>query len=151
MTTGTAACQTSLSFTISQSLLRLSHWIHWVSDAIEPSHPLLPSSPFAVNLFQHQGLSNELALPISWPKYWSLSFSISPSCEYSGLISFRRLVWSPCYPRDSQESSPAPQIESIDSLCLAFLTFLLSHSYMTTGKTITDCTDFCWQTDVFAF
>ena len=63
--------------------------VHWVSDAIQPSHPL--SSPFlppsilpSVRVF-----SNELVLPIRWPKFWSFSFSISPSNEYSGLISFR--------------------------------------------------------------
>ena len=49
----------------------------------------MPSSPFVFNLFQHQGLSNELALLIRWPKYWCFNFSISPSNEYSGLISFR--------------------------------------------------------------
>ena len=60
-----------------------------VGDAIQPSHPLLPSSPPAPNPSQYQGLSNELTLHMSWPKYWSFSFSISPSNEYSGLISFR--------------------------------------------------------------
>ena len=60
--------------------------IHWVSDAIQPSHPLsFPSLP-AFNLSQHQGLFQWV---IRWPKYWSFSFSISPSNEYSGLISFR--------------------------------------------------------------
>ena len=62
--------------------------IHWVSDAIQPSHPLSSPSPPAFNLSQHQGLSNESVLRIRWPKYWSFSFSISPSNEYSGLISF---------------------------------------------------------------
>ena len=57
--------------------------IHWVGDAIQPSHPLSPPSP-ALNLPQHQGLFHELALWIRWPKYWS--FSISPSNEYSRLI-----------------------------------------------------------------
>ena len=63
--------------------------IHWVGDAIQPSYPLLPSSPPALSLSQHQGLSNELTLCIRWPKYWSFSFSISLSNGYSGLISFR--------------------------------------------------------------
>ena len=63
--------------------------VHWVSDAIWPSHPLPPSSPPALNLSQHQGFSSESTLRIRWPKNWSLSFSISPSHEYSGLISFR--------------------------------------------------------------
>ena len=61
-------------------------WSHW---CIQPSHPLQPSSPFAFNLSQHQGISNESTLHIGWPKYWSFSLSISPSNEYSGLISLR--------------------------------------------------------------
>ena len=63
--------------------------VHWVSDAIQPSHPLSSPSPPAFNLSQHQGFSSESVLLIRWPKYWSFSFSISPSNEYSGLISFR--------------------------------------------------------------
>ena len=61
--------------------------VHHASDAIQPSHPLSSPSP-AFNLSQHQGLSNESVLQIGWPKYWSFSFSISPSNEYSALISF---------------------------------------------------------------
>ena len=63
--------------------------VHRVGDAIQPSHPLLSPSPLAFNLSQHQGFSKESVLPIRWPKCWSISFSISPSNEYSGLISFR--------------------------------------------------------------
>ena len=63
--------------------------VHWVGDAIQPSHPLLSLSPPALNLSQHEGLSNESALCIRWPKYWSFSLSISPSNEHPGLISFR--------------------------------------------------------------
>ena len=63
--------------------------VHWVSDAIQPSHPLSSPSPPTFNLPQHQVFSNESALHIRWPKYWSFSFSISSSNEYSGLISFR--------------------------------------------------------------
>ena len=60
--------------------------VHWVSDAIQPTHPLSSPSPPAVNLSQHQGLfSNESVLCTRWPKYWSFS----PSFQYSGLISFR--------------------------------------------------------------
>ena len=63
--------------------------VHWVSDAIQPSHPLLPPSPPALNLSQHQGLFQWVGcLHQSW-KYWSFSFSTSPSNEYSRLISFR--------------------------------------------------------------
>ena len=62
--------------------------VHWVSDAIQPSHPLSSPSPPAFNLSQHQG-HFKWVVPIRWPKYWSFSFSISPSNEHSGLISFR--------------------------------------------------------------
>ena len=61
--------------------------VHWVGDAIQPSHPLSSPSLPALNLSQDQGLSNELALHIRWPKYQSFSYSISPSNEYSGLLS----------------------------------------------------------------
>ena len=71
---------------------------------------LLPSVFPSIQVY-----SNELALHIRWPKYWS--FSISPSNEYSGLIFFR-IDWSPCSPRDPQESSPAPQFKSIGSSVL---------------------------------
>ena len=63
--------------------------VHQVSDAIQPSHPLSSPSPPALNPSQHQGLTNELTLRMRWPKYWSFSFRISPSNEYSGLFSFR--------------------------------------------------------------
>ena len=65
------------------------HWIkdvQWVNDAIQPSHPLSPSSPPALNLFLKsiRVFSNELALRIRWPKYWSFNFSISPSVDIQG-------------------------------------------------------------------
>ena len=65
--------------------------IHQVSDAIQPSHPLSSPSPSppAFYLSQHQGLFQCVSSSHQWPKYWSFSFSISPSNEYSGLISFR--------------------------------------------------------------
>ena len=62
--------------------------VHWVSKVIQPFHPLLPPSPLALNLSQHQGLSNESALLIRWP-YWTFSFNISPSNKHRGQISFR--------------------------------------------------------------
>ena len=61
--------------------------VHHIGDSIQPSHPLSSPSPLTFNLSQHQGLF-QLVL-IRWPKYWSFSFSISPSNEYSGLTSFR--------------------------------------------------------------
>ena len=82
-------------------------------------HPLLLLPSIFPNI---RVFSNESALCIRWPKYWSFSFNISPSNEYPGLISFRiGLVGSPCSPRDSQESSPTPQFKSISSLALSFL------------------------------
>ena len=78
---------------------------------------LLPSIFPSIRFF-----SNESALHIRWPKYWSFSFNISPSNEHPGLISFSTgLVGSPCSPRDSQESSPTPQFKSINSSALSFL------------------------------
>src|SRR5574340_1211944 len=65
--------------------------VHRVGDAIQPSHPLSSPSPPAFNLSQHQDLFKESALHIRWPKYQSFSFSISPSNEYSDLISIDRL------------------------------------------------------------
>ena len=63
--------------------------VHHVGDVIQPSHPLSSPAPPAFNPSQHQGFSNESVRHIRWPKYWSFSFSTSPSNEYSGLISFR--------------------------------------------------------------
>ena len=63
--------------------------VHRVSDAIQPSHPLLSPSPPAPILPSIRVFSNESPLPMRWPKYWSFSFSISPSNEHRGLISFR--------------------------------------------------------------
>ena len=63
--------------------------IHWVNDAIQPSHPLSPPSLLALNLSNIRVFSKWSTLCIRWPKYWSFSFSISPSNEYSGLISFK--------------------------------------------------------------
>ena len=63
--------------------------VHRVGDAIQPSHPLLSPSPPAPNPSQHQSFSNESTLRMRWPKYWSFSFSIIPSREIPGLISFR--------------------------------------------------------------
>ena len=70
--------------------------IHWVDDAIQPSQPLSPASP-APNLSSIRAFSNESVICIRWPKYWS--FSISPSNEYSGLISFMMDWFDLCYPR----------------------------------------------------
>ena len=117
MTPWTAAHQASLSFTISQSLLKLMSVMP--SNHLIFCHPLLLLSSIfpSIRIF-----SNELALCIRWPKCLSFSFNISPSNEHSGMISFR-MDWfvSPCSLRDSQESSTTPQFKSINSLALSFL------------------------------
>ena len=89
-------------------------------------HPTISSlsspSPPALNLSSIRIFSNDSTLRIRWPQYWSLCFTISPSNEYSGLISLR-MGWFGliCCPRDSQESPPTPQCKSINSLALSFL------------------------------
>ena len=77
------------SFPVHHQLSELTQThVHWAGDAIQPSHPLSSSSPLTLNLSQHQDIF-KWVLCITWAKYWSFSFSISPSNEYSGLISFR--------------------------------------------------------------
>ena len=108
-------------FPILHNLLQFAQvHVHWVSDAIQPSHPLPLTSPPALSLSQHQGLSNELALHITQTKYWS--FSISPSNKYSGVISFR-IHWFDflAVQRDLKKASPAPQFESNNCSVLSLL------------------------------
>ena len=78
--------------------------VHQVSDAIQPSHPLSSPCPPAPIPPSIRVFSNESTLRMWWPKYWSFSFSIIPSKEIPGLISFR-VVGSPCSPRDSHSSN----------------------------------------------
>ena len=108
--------------------------IHRVSDAIQPSHPLLllPSIFPSIRVF-----FNESVLHIRWPKYWSFSFSISPSNEYSGLISFR-MDWFDLLAVQGTLMSLLQHHSSKPSIlwCSAFFMVQLSHPYMTTGKTI---------------
>ena len=94
--------------------------IHRAGKAIQPSHPVIPLLLPPSIYPSHRVFSNESVLHIRWPKYWSFSFSISPSNEYSDLIFFRP-VGSPCTPRASQESSPTPQFKNINSSSLSFL------------------------------
>ena len=108
-----------------------------VSDAIQPSHPLLsPSSP-ALNLFQHQEFPSESALHIRWLKYWRFSFNISPFNEHPGLISFR-MDWMDLLAVQGTLKSLLQHDSSNASVLRrsAFFTVQLSHPYMTTGKTI---------------
>ena len=105
--------------------------IHWVSDAIEQSHCLLPPSPFAFNLFQWVGSSHQVA------RVCSFSFSISPSSEYSGLISFR----IDCFDLLAVQGTLKSLLQHHNSKTSilhhsAFFMVQLSCLYMTTGKTI---------------
>ena len=110
--------------------------LHWVGDAIQPSHLLSSPSPPALNLSQHQGL-NELVLRIRWPKYWSFSFNISPSNEYSALIPFR-IDWLDLLAVQGTLRSLLQHHNSKASIlqCSAFFIVQLSDPYTSTGKTI---------------
>ena len=113
------ARQASLSITNSQGSLKLmSIKLVMPSSHLILCRPLLllPSIPPSIRVF-----SNELTLRMRWPKYWSFSFSISPSEEHPGLISFRMDWLDLLAVRDSQESPPTPQFKSISSLVLSFL------------------------------
>jgi len=110
---------------------------HGVGDAIQPSHPLSSPSPPAFNLSQHQVFSKESVLCIRWPKYWSFSLSISPSNEYSGLISFR-IDWFDLLAVQGILKSLLQHHSSKASILQhsAFFVVQLSHPYITTGKSI---------------
>ena len=135
LNTGAAAHQASPSITNSGSLLRLMS-----IDSVMPSNYLilcrrlllLPSIFPSIRVF-----SSDLALCIRWPKYWSFSFSSSPSNEYSGLISFR-IDWFALLVVQGTLKSLLQQHSSKASIlqCSAFFMVQLSHPYMTTGKTI---------------
>ena len=105
--------------------------VHWVRDAIQPSHPPLPS------VFpQEQGLSQWVSPLHQVTKLLKLQLQ-QQSFQWIFRSDFLQdwLVWSPCCPRNSQESSPTPQFKSINSSALNFI-IQLSHPYMTTGKTL---------------
>ena len=130
-----AACQTSPSITNSQSLLQLmSIESVMASNHLILCHPLLlPPSTFpSIRVF-----SNESTLHIRWPKNWTFSFSISPSNEYSGLISFR-IGWLDLLAVQGTLKSFLQHHSSKASVlsCSAFFIVQLSHPYMTIGKTI---------------
>ena len=125
-------------FPVHHQLLELAQThVHWVGDAIQPLHPLLSASPPAFSLPSIRVFSCKSVLRIRWPKYWSFSFSISPSNEYSGLISFRMDWFDLLAVRGTlkhllhHHSSEASVLQRS-----AFFLVQLSHPYMTTGKTI---------------
>ena len=125
-------------FPIHHQLLELAQThVHWVGNAIQPSHSLSSPSPHALIFPSIRVSSNKLAFCIRWPKYWSFSFSISPSIEYPGLISFRidwfdllavQMTLKSLLQHRSLKASILP--------CSALFIVQVSHPYMTTGKTI---------------
>ena len=132
MTPWTATCQASLSITNSQSLPKLMS-----IELVMPSNHLILCCPLLLlpSIFPSiRVFSNDSALCIRWPKYWSFSFNISPSNEHSGLISFR-MDWLNLLAAQGtllqHYSSKASIVQ-----CSAFFIVQLSHPYMTTGKTI---------------
>ena len=133
VTPSTAACQTSLSITNSQSLLK------FISiKSVMPSNHLILCCPLLLppSVFPRcRVFSNESVLHIRWPKYWSFSFNISPSNEYSGLISFRMDWLDLLAVQGTLKSLLQHHSLKASILCpSAFFTVQLSHPYMTTGK-----------------
>ena len=135
MTPWTTACQASLCITNSQSLLKLMS-----IEPVMPSNHLILCYPLLLrpSIFPRITVFlNKSVLHIGWPKYWSFSFSISPSNDYSGLISFR-MDWLDHLAVQGTLRSLLQQNSSKASIlrCSAFFIVQLSHPYMTTGKTI---------------
>ena len=130
-----AACQASLSITSSLPEPIQTH-VHHIGDVIQPSHPLLPASPPAFNLSQHQGLFKRVSSSHQVAKV--LEFQLQhQSFQRIFRTDFLQygLVGSPCSPRDSQASSPTPQFKSISSSALSFLyspTLTSIHDYWKT-------------------
>ena len=111
--------------------------VHWVSDAIQPSHPLLSPSPPAFNLSNVWVFSNKPALRIRWPKYWSFSLNISSSNEHPGLTSLRMDLLDLLAVPGALKSLLQHQSSETSILWRsAFFIVQLSHPYMNTGKTI---------------
>ena len=135
VTPWTAACQASLSITNSWSLLKLMSIVSGMSsNHLILCCPLLllPSIFHSISVF-----SNKSVLCIRWPKYWNFSFSISPSNEYSGLISFRMDWLDLLAVQGTLKSLLQHHSSKVSILCHStFFIVQLSHLYMTTGKTI---------------
>ena len=124
----------NFSASTSWSLLKLMS-----TESVIPSSHLIFCRPLLLlsSIFPSiRVFSNESILPIRWQKYWSFSFSTSPSSEYSGLISFRMDWFDLCNPRDCQESSTHHSSNASILRCSAFFMVQLSHPYMTTRRTI---------------
>jgi len=121
--------------------------VHWVRDAIQPSYPLSSPSPPALNLSQHHGLFQWGSSSHQVAKVWSLSFNISPSNEYSGLVSFRIDWFDLLAVQGTLKSLLQHHILKASILwCSAFFMVLFSHLYYSF-----DYTDLCGQSDVSVF
>ena len=145
----TAAHQASLSITNSQSLLKLMS-----IEPVMPSNHLILCRPLLLlpSIFPSiKVLSNQSVLRIRWPKYWSFSFSISPSNDYSGLISFRIDWYDLLEAQGTLKSSPAPKFKSIILAlsCLYSPTFTSIRDYWKNHSL--DYMDICCQSIVCAF
>ena len=149
VTLWTAACKPSLSITNSHSLLKLMY-----IESVMPSNHLIFGRPLLLlpSIFSSiRVLSNELVLSIWWPKYWSVSFSISPSDEYSGLISFR-IDWFDLLAVQGTLKSLLQHHSSKVSSALSFLhgpTLTSTHDYQKNHSF--DYMDLCWQSNVSDF
>ena len=143
----TAACQASLSFAVSWSLLRfVSIKLVMLSNHLILCHPFL----LLLSIFPSiRVFSNELALHIRWPKYWSFSFSTSPSNEYSRLISFR-IDWFDLL-AVSKSLLQHHNLKASILRCLAFLMVQLTSVHDYWKKHSCNYMGLCWQSDVFAF
>ena len=127
--------------------------VHWVGDAIQPSHPLLPPTPPALNLSQHQGLFQWIGSLHHVAKVLKLQLQ-HQSLQWIFKVDILSdwLVWPPCSPRDPQKSSLASQFERINSLALSYLYGPVLTAVLDYWKNHNfDYTDLCWQSDVSAF
>ena len=124
---------------------------HWVGDAIQPSHPVFPFSSCPQALLCIRVFSNESTLHLRWPKYWSFSFSISPSSEHPGLISFR-MDWVDLLAVQGTLKSPLQhQFKSINFSALSFLHSSTLTSVQDYWKNHSlDQMDLCWPSNVSA-
>ena len=148
VTSWTAALQAPLPFTVSWSLLKfISIESVMLSNHLILCHPLLHLPSIFPNI---RVFSNLLALHIKWPKYWSFSFSISPSNEYSRLISFRTDWFDLLAVQGTLKSLQLPQFKGISFLALSFFygpTLTSIHEYLENHSF--DYKDLCWQSDIF--
>ena len=140
-------------FPILHHLLELAHThVHWVGDAIQPSHPLSSPSPPAFNLSQHQGLFKWVSSSHQVARILEFQLQHQSFNEHPGLISFR-MDWLDLLAGQETLKSLLQHHGSKASIlqCSAFFIVQFSHPYMTTGKTIALITGLCWQSNVSAF